>query len=252
MLEKERKSAFQEVAVRRIIFAMLLIIFSSWISIITFAGNEGAEFNFTEPPSNYMSYKCKPLKNSKPNAGIENISISKNKNIAVAFRDGSVIIFGPTGEYAGGFSFDNSGSFIVNYSEEKPENLEILVFREDAAYIVNESGHLIETKGWDIDNGGNRDLSWYCVKHEFIIDKETYKISNAASWPIIMDAGSKVTKIDAQNNEITIYCNEEYPIIVTINTALVALAFITTLFIMYKQGFRQKEEGKYVSSNKNQ
>lgn len=217
----------------------LLPLIMLFLSNNVLAGETGIEFVFSDPPKSYTEYTLKKTKTFKPNAGIENITVSKTKNIAIAFRDGTILVYDQSGKMVNLFSFENGGSFIINYSRSKPDNLEILKFRGNIAYIVNESGKLLDVKSWDSDI--NREKCWECVKKTILVDNETYQISHAVSWSFFWEAGSEVSKIDEHNNKVIIYSNKEYPYLVALNTILVILGVVIVLIIMFRCGLKKRK-----------
>lgn len=191
----------------------------------------------SDPPKSYTEYTLRKSKTFIPNAGIENITVSEAKNIAIAFRDGTILIYNQSGKMVNLFSFENNGSFIINYSQSQPDNLEILMSRGNVVYIVNESGRLLDVKSWDSES--NREKWWECTKKTITVDNDIYQISHAVSWPFFWEAGSEVSKIDEHNKKVIIYSNKEYPYIVAINTILIILGVVIVLIIMFRCGLKK-------------
>lgn len=222
---------------KKILYLLPLIML--FLSNNVLAGEIGIEFVFSDPPKSYTEYTLKKTKTSMPNAGIENITVSETKNIAIAFRDGTILVYDQSGKMVNLFSFENDGSFIINYSQNQPDNLEILMSRGSVVYVVNESGKLLDVKSWESES--NRGKWWECTKKTILVDNETYQISHAVSWPFFWEAGSEVSKIDEHNNKIIIYSNKEYPYFVAINTILTILGVVIVLIIMLRCGFKKSK-----------
>lgn len=138
------------------------------------------------------------------------------------------------GELESGFSFHNNGAFIVNYSEENPDWIEILLYRNYAAYVVDERGNILEKKKWKQNTSNSENCKYYDSKN-YDVRGSMYQIAHAADfldgW---WEAGSEVIKIDEEGNEKIIYSNISYPFTILMNTVFIVIGFSITIFIMLR------------------